>query len=210
MRAALASKSRSWTDDLKIGGSAIMTRYRRIAYISRARGLTGELVAAPMGDLPFRFKEGLQLWVVPPDHSLLRETKVRAARQNADVHAARQIADVCAVRQSTDTLYLTLEGVSDLATAQRLVGRYLLARDCDLEYETVEDGYSFPGLSVFDSSAGFIGTVVEERSGSAQLLLVVEGPHGEVLIPAVDEFIRDCDGTALHVSLPQGLLELNR
>ena len=223
-----------------------MTRYRRIAYISRARGLNGELVVAPLGNLPFHMQEGLRLWVVPPDHGLIRETTVRtarqnadtlaarqsadtlatrqnadmrvarqnadtlAARQNADMRAARQSADMRAARQSADTLYLTLEGVADVATAQRLAGRYLLARDCDLEYETAEEGHSYLGLSVFDRSAGFIGTVVEERIGPAQLLLVVEGPFGEVLIPAVDEFIESIDEGALFVALPQGLLELNR
>jgi len=169
-----------------------MTRYRRIAYISRARGLHGELVVVPLFRLPFHIWEGLRLWVVPPDHKLIRETKV------------------CAARQSLDKLYLMLEAVSDPTTAQRLVGRYLLAREGDFEYEADEDNHRFLGLSVYDASAGFIGTVVEVRMGSAQLLLVVEGPHGEVLIPAVDEIIHDHDDSALHVSLPQGLLELNR
>ena len=169
-----------------------MTRYRRIAHISRVKGLSGEVVAVCADNLPFHFWEGQQLWVVPPDHGLIRETLVRAVRQNAD------------------TLILRLEGVDDVAAAQRLVGRYLLARETDLEVEPEQERQSFLGLSVSDSSAGFIGIVTEVCERPSQLLLVVEGPQGEVLIPAVDEFIKSCTETGLTVSLPQGLLELNR
>jgi len=146
----------------------------------------------PTTSLPFRIWEGLQLWVVPPDHKLIRETRVCSARQNAD------------------TLYLALEGVNNATTAQRLVGRSLLALNVGFEFDTEPGGDSFLGLLVVDSTAGFIGTVIEERAGSTQLLLVVDGPQGEVLIPAVDEFIESFNDTRLQVKLPQGLLELNR
>jgi len=169
-----------------------MTKYRRIAHISRVKGLNGEVVVVPSISLPFHMWEGLQLWVVPPDHKLIRETRVCSARQNAN------------------TLYLALEGVSNATTAQRLVGRSLLARIIGFECDSEPGGHSYIGLSVFDNTAGFIGTVIEERASSAQLLLVVDSPQGEVLIPAVDELIESLDDTTLHVNLPQGLLELNR
>ena len=140
-------------------------------------------------------REGLRLWVVPPDHGLIRETRVRAARP------------------SGDSLTLTLEGVDDIETAQRLVGRSLLAQaeDCAGFVGEPDDG-ELPvlGLRVEDESSGFIGTIVGERVGAAQTLWVVEGPFGEVLIPAVDEFIESVDEATVFMRLPQGLVELNR
>jgi 16S rRNA processing protein RimM len=142
--------------------------------------------------LPFQAWEGLPLWVVPPDHDLIRKTRVLTATENEK------------------GLVLTLEGVTDRTTAQRLVGRFLLAStdDCDVE-DANRDASSFVGKEVVDEVRGLIGTVVEERRGTAQTLLVVEGPFGEVLIPQVDEFIRSDDGHMLGVRLPEGLLELS-
>ena len=169
-----------------------MTRYRRIARISRVKGLAGEVVAVPIGNLPFHFQEGTQLWIVPPDHALIRQTRVRMASWAAE------------------TFTLTLEGINDSTTAQRLVGRYLLARVEDSEYEREKEQTSLVGLNVVDKTKGFIGTIVKEQTGSAQSLLVVQGPFGEVLIPAVDEFIGSRDDATVFMELPEGLVELNR
>ncbi|MDR2106041.1 MAG: 16S rRNA processing protein RimM [Coriobacteriales bacterium] len=188
-----------------------VTGYRRIARISRAKGLAGEVTVVAAVELPVCAWEGLQLWVVPPAHRLIRTTHVRSA-----------------VERGAELL-LTLEGVVDRTTAQRLQGKYLLARVDDLAatatdvshadvthapgVESHKDAHGLAslkaGVEVTDEVHGYLGSIVEVRPGSAQALLVIEGPFGEVLVPAVDEFIRSCDGKAACVRLPSGLLELN-
>jgi 16S rRNA processing protein RimM len=153
---------------------------------------------------PFCVDEGLRVWIVPPDHSLVRETQVRSVTESGE---------------GGNNLLLTLEGVADRTTALCLQGRYLLARVEDIEAAQVAAGAagaadttgvaSALGLAVIDVAEGFLGTVVEERIGVAQTLWVVNGPAGEVLIPAVDEFICARDEHGVKVCLPQGLLELN-
>ena len=170
-------------------------------------------------DLPLSVWEGLRLWVIPPATSLVRETRVQSARENGAA------------------LLFKLAGVDDAATAQRLVGRYLLvlAEDCpdlaDLQDEDGDDawrtgehrGHGGPGergtsggqaralgLQVWDRTLGLVGTIVEEQVGFAQTLWVVEGPFGEVLIPAVSELIDRRDDTTVFMDLPKGLVELNR
>jgi 16S rRNA processing protein RimM len=221
MSAAIVSKSRSWTEDFpcalrgfraidrcwQVGGINAVTDYRRIAQISRVKGLAGQLVALPVIDLPLGVWEGLCLWVVPPEHDLVRKTRVLS------------------VAACGSGLLLSLEGVADRATAQRLQGRHLLARaedcgdgadqagdvgDADDSRPAFGHGKSALGLKVSDEREGFLGTIVEERIGFAQTLWVVDGPFGEVLIPAVDEFIGACDKETIRVLLPPGLLELNR
>jgi 16S rRNA processing protein RimM len=174
-----------------MGGIGMAARYRRVAQISRAKGRIGEVIATPLRILPTSAWENLSLWIVPPDHELVRETRVRSASA------------------SGDQVLLLLEGVTNRATAQRLRGRYLLSR--------VEDGTDTPnegegsavGLRVIDTRRGPLGVIIEERVGLAQTLWVVDGSFGEVLIPAVDEFVRARDKETIQVSLPTGLLELN-
>ncbi|MDR2586880.1 MAG: hypothetical protein LBC23_01285 [Coriobacteriales bacterium] len=180
-----------------------MASYRRIARIIRTKGLAGELVVACAPDVPFCVDEGLRVWVVPPDHDLVRQTQVQSVVESGE---------------GGDNLLLTLDGVADRTTAQRLQGRYLLACAEDVGGAQAADtgalgswgaAASALGLSVIDEAAGFLGTIVEERVGAAQTLWVVDGTAGEVLIPAVDAFICERDEQAVHVRLPQGLLGLN-
>jgi 16S rRNA processing protein RimM len=179
-----------------MGGT--MANYCRLAQITRVKGLAGEVVAVPLRTLPLRAWEGLRLWIVPPDHGLIRETRVRSVVE----HGAGD-ADVL----------LALEGVTDRLTAQRLQGRFVLARadDCG---EALDGGgdeaKSAVGLTVIDEEHGLLGSIVEERRGAAQTLWVLDGPFGEVLIPAVGEFILSRDTETICVCLPHGLLELNK
>jgi ribosomal 30S subunit maturation factor RimM len=214
--------------------TSAVTGYRRVARISRAKGLAGEVAVVAAAALPLSAWEGLRLWVVPPEHGLVRTTCVRSATERGA------------------ELLLALEGVADRTTAQRLQGRHLLARVDDLgaaayaeaggaasgaaAVATAAAGAAAtergagatgaarsaasapgapslasvkPGVEVTDEVHGYLGTIAEVRPGSAQSLLEIEGPFGEVLVPAVDEFIRSCDGKAACVRLPSGLLELN-
>jgi 16S rRNA processing protein RimM len=175
-----------------MGGIDIVASYRRIAKVTHAKGLTGEVVAISASNLPFHVAQGMTLWVVPPDYDLVRETTVSSCAKHGD------------------GWLLALEGVTDRTTAQRLSGRYLLAtvEDDEEDAEIIED--SFIGWSVHDEKAGLIGTIVEEKVGAAQTLWVVEGALGEILVPAVDEFITSIEAGTIHVTLPDGLLELNR
>jgi 16S rRNA processing protein RimM len=179
-----------------------MASYRRIARIIRVKGLAGELVVACAPDASLCVDEGLRVWVVPPDHDLVRETRVRSVAESGE---------------DGDHLLLSLDGVADRTTAQRLQGRYLLASADDVDDARAATGAlgamgaaaSALGLTVIDMAEGLVGTIVEERVGAAQTLWVVDGPAGETLIPAVDEFICARDDQAVHVRLPQGLLGLN-
>jgi 16S rRNA processing protein RimM len=174
-----------------------VTNYCRLAQITRVKGLTGEIVVLPSRTLPLRAWEGLRLWIVPPDHGLIRETRVRSVAERGAGGAE---------------LSLTLEGVTDRLTAQRLQGRFVLARadECGEAQDISDETTSAVGLTVIDEEHGLLGSVIEERRGAAQTLWVLDGPFGEVFIPAVQEFVVSRDAEAICVRIPQGLLELNR
>ncbi|MDR1083132.1 MAG: hypothetical protein LBL27_04615 [Coriobacteriales bacterium] len=174
-----------------MGGITLMADYRRIARIIRAKGLSGEVMVLFAPGFSLRAAQGLRLWIVPPDHDLIRETSVRSVTERGEY------------------ALLALNGVTKRSVAQRLQGRSLLACAQDVKDMLITDDNSAVGLAVFDVERGALGTIVEERVGEEQTLWVLDGPFGEVLIPAVDELIRARDKEKVEVLLPHGLLELN-
>lgn len=68
----------------------------------------------------------------------------------------------------------------------------------------------FVGMEVRDVHAGELGKVVQVDNQTVNTLFVVEGPKGECLIPAQEEFIVEIDREhrILTVELPEGLLDL--
>lgn len=68
----------------------------------------------------------------------------------------------------------------------------------------------FTGFSVSDELLGDLGEVVHVEDSTANVLFCVEGRYGELLIPAVEEFVVDIDhsGRHLRMRLPEGLIDL--
>ncbi len=64
------------------------------------------------------------------------------------------------------------------------------------------------GCEVTCERYGALGSIVEIITQTAQDIWRVEGPRGEVLIPAVREMVREMDlpGRRVRVSLPEGLV----
>jgi 16S rRNA processing protein RimM len=64
------------------------------------------------------------------------------------------------------------------------------------------------GLEVVDQQQGVLGPVVGMFSTAAHDILEVEGPSGEILIPAIEPFLIKVDRKAgqLQVNLPDGLV----
>jgi 16S rRNA processing protein RimM len=169
-----------------------VSEYRRIAQIIRAKGLTGEVVAVSAYNLPLHFWQGIQISLVPPQHNLVRSGEITSAKE----------------QQDENSFVLKISGIDDRTTAQKAVGCFLLAyeRDCPELEDSIDD--SVVGLLVQDEAHGCIGTIVEQRVGKAQTIWVVDGAFGEVLIPAVNDFVLARDESSVTVALPEGLLEL--
>jgi len=171
-----------------------MADFVQVAYISKAKGLNGEVVVTSAGDRPLFLPAGLEVWLVPPEIGVVRQSRVLAVNEQAKGFIAQ------------------LQGVDNRDTAQRLAGHYLLARVADVpEAQGKANDASLIGCTVLDVSEGvtLVGWLREIRPGAAQDLWVVEdGPYGQVLIPAVPEFICGVSEVVISVRLPKGLLEL--
>lgn len=161
-----------------------------IGRIVKTHGSRGEVAVAPARDLPFVFPEGLEVWLAPPPDG------------------PRRVA-LLASRQGPKGPLVTLSGVDDMGTARRLVGTTMLVRTEDLPEEwTAPPPPDAVGLSVSDAEHGELGTVERVIVTGANDVWVVAGPLGEILLPVIDDVVRDVDWTARRaaVVLLPGLL----
>lgn len=158
--------------------------------VVKPHGLTGELSVKLEAGVP-GVPVGLAVWFVPPPEVL------RTGR-------------VLAVRQGPKGPLVTVEGVSDIATADALRGLSISARSSDLPEDFILLEESLEGLEVSDVERGVIGSIAEIiETGANDVWVVRGGPFGEVLIPVIDDVILEVDrqsGTA-RVRLLPGLIE---
>ena len=92
-------------------------------------------------------------------------------------------------------ILLALEGITTVEEAQRLKGRMLYARREDLP---LEEGSHFIadliGLKVYDAVSGKLyGTLTDVMNRGASDVYEIKTASGDVLMPAVDEFVKEVD-----------------
>lgn len=166
-------------------------RFKRIARVSKARGKTGEVVVVSTDGLPLLVREGLEVCVVPP---ALKEPRWRK---------------VVSCHESDGAAAVLLEGCASISDAEALKGRFLLARMGDLPEDLPRyDAPRLLGRGVLDEELGAIGEIADVIVGPGQVTWLVEGPFGEVLIPAVPEIVGAADAEGpIRVKLPKGLVK---
>lgn len=165
-------------------------RYRTIARVAKARGRRGEVVTEPVHGLPSLVREGLEVAVLPPELKGPRWRIVVSA--SGEGRAGRIVA---------------LSGVDDVSSAERLVGRFLLARERDLPEDlALHDPERLVGREVMGEGDGRRARIREVMSGPANDVWVLDVDGGEVLVPVVDEVVSAVpDEGPIPIRVPRGL-----
>jgi 16S rRNA processing protein RimM len=118
--------------------------------------------------------------------------------------------EVTKVRTHQQYLILQLAGVLDRDTADLLRQKYVMIPLEDAVPLEEDEFYLYQaiGLSVHTVDHEFLGKIVEVLETGANDVYVVQGPRGEVLLPAIDECVVDVDFDAgkMTVCLMDGLL----
>lgn len=167
-----------------------------VAVLAKTKNLQGGFVVRSTADLPFLLSEGIEVAFVPPALDAPRRARVETITPSGEQAAM-----------------VTFDVVSDIDTAEKLVGCHCLVRRADLPEEVFqerEEGWT--GWQVRDAYAGLLGLVsrIEEMPGQMMLEVAATGQDRTILIPLVDEFVVgvDEDERVIDVAVPSGLLDL--
>jgi 16S rRNA processing protein RimM len=163
----------------------------RVGVITGLHGLRGDLKVRPSAE----------------DSSALLAAVEGFLRDRQGVLTAFRVA---AVKLHKAMVLLRLQGRENIDAVQSLVGCEVLLHRSALPDLPDEEYYWFEleGLNVVDRRCGELGILEELFSTAAHDIYVVRGRYGEVLIPAVAEFIVEIDrvGRRMLVDLPEGLV----
>jgi len=103
-----------------------------------------------------------------------------------------------------------LAGYEHIDAVSGLVGQSLYMRRAEMPELPAEQHYwhELEGLLVVDKQLGPLGRVEAMFATPAHPILVVQGAAGEILIPAIPQFVGavDAETGALQVDLPEGLV----
>lgn len=173
-----------------------MRKWADVAELTNTKNLNGGLVVRCAPGLPFCLEEGMQVALVPPVLDAPRYVTVEAAQESG-----------------LDGGVVWFEEIESIDVAELVVGCHCLIRREDLPEHTVmlDESTNIAGWDVVDQNAGHLGLVQEIREMPGQLMLVVDrADQTELLVPLVDEFVRQVDeeGQQLLLCLPAGLLAL--
>ena len=165
-----------------------------VARIARPRGNRGEVVADLYTDFPERFERLSEIWLVFPDghceSGLLEESWD---------HRGRKV--------------LKFRGVDDITAAERLAGAWVeipSSEALELPGHCYYD-HDLEGCRVTDLQGRELGKVLYVWRIAGNHQLVIQGEHGEILLPAVESICRRISIAEkwIEVDLPEGLVDLN-
>ncbi len=158
--------------------------------------------------------------VVAP-HGLRGEVKVEPLTANSEHFAAGHTLwieetahEVEASRRQKGFVLLRLAGVASVEAAEALRGSLLSLPESELAPLPEGEYYAHQivGLEVYDGDGARLGKVVGLFPTGSNDVYVVDGPRGELLLPAIDDVILEVDvpGGKMVVSLMDGLLPERR
>jgi 16S rRNA processing protein RimM len=155
----------------------------RVGVIATPFGIRGELKVQPLTDFPARFRPGQLLWLQGEPRRIERS------------------------RWDKNDVVVKLEGIETRTQAEGLRGETLMipeaaALDSDRYYL-----HDIIGLRVVDAAGETLGKVEDVLSTGANDVYVVRGDRGELLLPAIDDVVKEVDLAAgrLVVELLEGL-----
>ena len=150
-------------------------------------------MTVPVHSLPSLIAEGMTVVPVPPA-----------------LKGPRKYLVVSVESDDREGSLVTFADVTTISDAEELVGKTLLVEEeCLPENFGLVNVSLLIGREVLDIEHGSLGEISEVLVGPTQNVWVIEGPFGQVMIPAVDEFIKEAPAEGpISVSIPQGLLRL--
>lgn len=168
-----------------------MEEYLEIGQIVNTSGLKGFLKVIPLTDDITRFEDLKTVYI--QEKKDLVEFKIQE------------------VKYSKNMVLLKLEGIDDIGEAEKFKNSYIKINRKDA-VELEEDSYfivDIIGCKVFTDENEFLGKVIDVfQTGSNDVYTVKNNEDKEILLPAIEDVIKDIDiaNKKIVVKLMDGLI----
>lgn len=162
-----------------------------VGEVLRPHGLNGEMKVYPITDDPHRFRQLREVFLIKDESE-----------------QAFQVQDV----RVQEFVFLTLKGINNRDEAEKYRGWQVRINRSDVP--PLEDGWYYfelEGMQVYEGVT-FLGTLTQVIETGANDVYVVDGPRGQICVPALKSVVQKVDvpGRRMDVILPPGLLEGER
>ena len=179
--------SKSQNPEQKI---AVSDNLIAVGKIISAKGLRGEFNVVPLSDVPERYEA-------------LGDVLIEFVDGSVKNHSVEMI------KFREPRLYVKLVGVDDRTEAEKFRGAFICIGREDLMELPTDMYYEFDlvGIEVRTTADNVIGTVKRLERYPANDVFVIENEQGEIMLPAVREFVLDvnvADGF-LVVNIPEDM-----
>jgi 16S rRNA processing protein RimM len=125
--------------------------------------------------------------------------------------SSREFRLIGVTRLGAGSVRIMLEGIGDATAADALKGSAFAVAVSDLPPTGPREFYYFQtlGCDVFTSTGERIGTVAEVFSNGAHDIFTVRDGAREILVPVIDDIVRDIDisGRRITIEAVPGLLD---
>jgi 16S rRNA processing protein RimM len=114
--------------------------------------------------------------------------------------------------KSSETALVKFEGFNSDTKVRELCGKEVFypAKFAAQEAKSQDDWSFYLGFSVFDENVGYLGEVTEIDDSTLNVLFTLSKDDCAILMPVAEEFFTEVDveNREMHVSLPEGLVDL--
>lgn len=163
----------------------------QLGVVTGTHGLRGDLKVHPFADQSDSLLDAREVFLRPPGGEAKGYSPARVTAHKGGY-------------------LLRLQGLGGIEAVQPFIGCEVLMRYGDLAPLAEDEFYWFEleGMEVVDRTRGELGVLTGMFSTAAHDVWVVRGRFGEVLIPAVEEFVVEIERESrrLQVDLPAGLI----
>jgi 16S rRNA processing protein RimM len=213
---------------LLASASAAAEPWVRLARVRRAQGRKGEVFAKILTDFPEKFAERRKLWLLGglaqkpgapgpagkmgapgPSHLGTRDTTSSSSppREVELIHHWLHKGGIV----------LHFAGIDSISAAEALIGSLVAIPMAERARLPDDEAYisDLVGCTLVDVAGpapAAIGVIDDvDRTAGPVPLLILRGPHGEILVPFAGSYLRKLDLAArrIEMALPEGLIDLN-
>jgi len=198
-----------------------------LAFIRRPQGRKGEVFADILTDFPEKFAQRRRLWLVresspAPNDMGAPGPSLSGTGETSSTNLKPPIKPPVEVHLTNHWLHkggivLLFDGVDSISAAEALAGLYVAIPRAERTPLAEGEAYisDMAGCLLVDVAhpePRVVGPIEDvDRSAGPVPLLVVRGPHGEILVPYAGDYLRriDLEGRRVEMALPDGLVDLN-